>query len=297
MKNFYHTGVLVDQAIAGLNVFPKEKYIDATIGGGDHTAKIMELGGIVLGLDQDVNAIKYCQKRFGHQLQKKQLTLVHTNFEKIDEVAKARDFVNVSGILYDLGISSFQMEDPTRGFSFRFKDAPLDMRMGEQTGVKACDLLNALPQKALEEIFFKYGNIREAKKLVQEIIRARTNQRFVTVGDLLTTLMRIKKDFTRDDFAAKVFLSLRIAVNLELEVLSQSLPKAQSLLDKDGRLAVISFQGLEDGVVKNFGRGASSTLVSLSVPMRCEIIANPRSRSAKLRVYRFRGSKNEIAKK
>ena len=283
----FHTGVLLADVIPFLNIKRSNKYIDATIGGGDYTEAILSKGGIVLGIDQDEEAISFCRGRFKEYIKDKRLSVALGNFENVHKIALENDFHDISGIVYDLGISSGQIDNLERGFSFKNGKAVLDMRMSKLTNVKASDILNALGEKQLAGIFYSYGNLLEAKLIARKIVEARKTSSINTVQDLIDILRLIRSDPYQDDFLAKVFLALRIVTNNELESLVDSLPRSIDLLTSGGRLAVISFQSIEDKIVKNLKRSFQIQEITKSpiVPDSLEILQNPRSRSAKLRVY------------
>jgi len=197
-------------------------------------------------------------------------------------------FEKLDGILLDLGLSSFQLDSPERGFSFRF-DAPLDMRMSPELGVRAVDLVNGLNVGELEELFMKLGEEKQARRIAKEIVGSRVDHKITTTTELAEIVKKVKKvSFGKHIHpATQVFQALRIAVNDELNNLREVLPKASSLLGKDGRLVVISFHSLEDRIVKDFFKSSSELKVLTEKPITAseeEVGLNPRSRSAKMRV-------------
>src|SRR3989344_1463859 len=227
--NSYHTPVLLDTAIDYLNVRQGHRYIDATLGGGGHSALIKSRGGLVLGIDQDQDAIDNSKKIVD--------CVVKSNFIHLEEVAKNNNWYPVSGVLLDLGMSMHQIEDPKRGFSFQ-KDGPLDMRMGN-SAVTAAELINHLPFNHLVKIFKDFGEIPEAKLLAQKII----SNRPVTTTIQLSTVC--------GKWSQQAFQALRIAVNDELGSLIQVIPQIKNVLEIGGRVVIISFHSLEDRIVKN----------------------------------------------
>lgn len=269
----YHVPVLLQSVLHYLNVRPGKKYIDATFGGGGHSTAILSAGGLVLGIDQDPEAISACPP-LDH------LQLVRGNFTHLAQIAHRFSWVPVSGILYDLGVSSWQINNPGRGFSFQ-KDGPLDMRMDPDLMHNAATLINHLNVPQLARIFDMFGEIPSATAVAKKIVQTRPFTSTVALAEVLGD------KHTR----RRVFQALRIAVNDELTSLSVSLPQAYDLLEPSGRLAVISFHSLEDRIVKNTYRLWSSqkkgTIITSSpvVPGREEIAANSRSHSAKLRVF------------
>lgn len=265
--NGYHIPVLLNEVVAALEIKPGEKYIDCTYGGGGHFRAIQQAGGIVLGIDQDPEA----------------QAPVHGNFAHLKEIADMAGFHPVSGILFDLGVSSHQLETDYRGFSFRRGGlSKLDMRMDQTAGLTAADLINAGSEKELANLFFKYGEERESRKIAKAIV---LNRPIETTNDLAEIILKARlarragrgKDRTHP--ATRVFQALRIAVNDELASLEEALPQALELLKPGGKLAVISFHSLEDRKVKNFMK--KSLLIRPSLE---EIKINPRARSGKLRI-------------
>lgn len=293
--NTYHISVLLQETIAQLNIRAGKRYIDGTIGGGGHTAEILKHGGIVLGLDVDQDALEFVQKdlrlkikdlRFGTDL-----VLVKGNFKGIATIARENGFEKVAGILLDLGVSSHHFDEAKRGFSFQ-SEGPLDMRMDKELQVNAGDLVNALTRGELIELFTTYGEEPFARSIASHIVEARKEKRIETTTEL-AGIIRKAVPFTKKGInpATKVFQALRIAVNDELHVLIETLPKAVELLESNGRLAVISFHSLEDRIVKRSflafeekGLGKVVTKKPI-VPSEEEIMANSRSRSSKLRVF------------
>lgn len=295
MNNF-HTPVLLKETVDLLQVKKGEKYIDATLGGGGHTERILRLGGRVLGIDVDQEALDFVKKKLEFRIQNAELILAKGNFREIDKIAHLNSFNKVGGIVFDLGISSYQIDNPKRGFSF-LKGGPLDMRMDESLGVKASDLINILPKGELYEIFTKLGEERRALAISNSIVSARRIAPIQTTGDLLSVISKaygIKgelTDFTRANIGKRVFQALRIAVNDELESIKEALPKSLELLQKEGRVAVISFHSLEDRIVKqnfvDFEKRNMGKIITKKpiVAGEEEMNANPRSRSAKLRIF------------
>ncbi len=287
IKNVYHTSVLLQEAVDSLVVAPGKRFIDATLGGAGHTKAILEKGGIVLGIDQDEDSLKFVSE----QIKNPNLVVALGNFKDIDIIAKENTFEHVDGILFDLGVSSHQFDEGARGFSFQ-KEASLDMRMGTSLSVKAADLVNGLTKGELMELFTKLGEEPFAKRIAEEIVKARENKPIETTTELAQIAIKgYPRGFHKIHPATKIFQALRIAVNDELNSLKTALPKAVALLKKNGRLSVISFHSLEDRIVKEFlneceekGLGKVVTKKPI-VPTEEEINANPRSRSAKLRVF------------
>jgi 16S rRNA (cytosine1402-N4)-methyltransferase len=291
----YHTSVLLQETVEQLTIKPGKRYIDGTLGGGGHTSAILEKGGIVLGLDVDDDALAFVENKYNEKDSKftigKELFLAKGNFKNIDKLAKEKGFAMVSGILLDIGISSHHVDASERGFSFQ-KAGPLDMRMDKTLQVTAGDLVNALTKNELMDLFFNLGEERFSRSIAAHIVEARKEKRIETTTEL-SDIVRRSVPHTKPGVnpATKVFQALRIAVNDELNVLIEALPKALSLLDHGGRLAVISFHSLEDRIVKRmfleFAEKGLGTIVTKKpiIPTEEEIAANSRSRSSKLRVF------------
>ncbi len=287
--NNYHQSVLLKETIDGLRVEKDKKYIDATVGGGGHSFEILKKGGIVLGIDVDSDALEFVKRRWKIESRslnvgEENLTLVRGNFRDIDKIARLNNFNRAAGIIFDLGVSSHQIDSPARGFSFQ-NDGPLDMRMDQELGVRALDLIKILTKDELYEIFTKFGEESRAWAISDAIVRARAIKPIVTTRDLAKIV------FTKKGQNKKVFQALRIVVNDELNSIMQALPKALELLEKNGRLCVISFHSLEDRIVKrkfiefeekNMGRIITEKPI---VPRDEEIEKNKRARSAKLRIF------------
>ena len=258
----YHTPVMLAEVLRYIHIKKGFWYIDCNLGGGGHTEGVLEKGGKVLGIDLDPEAImevaqKYHLKTnmFEGRLQatSENLILCQSNFSHLKLVVEKYNIGRVSGVLFDLGVSSHQLETTERGFSFNV-DAPLDMRMDQNYGVSAADLINGLHEKELAQLFWKFGEERFAKGIAKKIIRARQNKPVTTTNQLaqiiLSSRPRSKADRTHP--ATRVFQALRIAVNDELNSLTESLPQTLDILEPEGRLIVISFHSLEDRIVKDF---------------------------------------------
>ncbi|MDP2649281.1 MAG: 16S rRNA (cytosine(1402)-N(4))-methyltransferase RsmH [bacterium] len=288
--NVFHKSVLLKEVIDYLDVKKGKKYIDSTLGGGGHTLEVLERGGIVLGVDQDQEAIDHIEKNFKFQISNFKLTIVRGNFRDIDKIAHLKGFDKVSGIIFDLGLSSHQIETSARGFSF-LTEAPLDMRMDKSLEVRARDLINALTEKELYELFTKLGEEYNARAISSAISRARRIKPIETTTELANIIKSVGRH-EKIHPATKVFQALRIAINDELNNLRESLPRAVGLLDKGGVLAIISFHSLEDRIVKNtfleFSKEGIGTILTKRPvePNFEEIKENKRSRSAKLRIFR-----------
>lgn len=279
----YHTPVLTKEVLEYLNVREGEKYIDATVGGGGHATEIIKRGGNVLGIDQDSEALEAARTQPASPTQ---LTLVQGNFHSIGQIAHEYGFTDVAGVLFDLGTSSYQLEQSGRGFSFR-RNELLDMRMDTQTlRVSAADLLNGLTEGELKELFRTYGEEPKARQIAREIVVRRDQQKIETTSSLTGIIESIGGT---GKTKARVFQALRIAVNDELNALREALPKAIELLKPGGCIAVISFHSLEDRIVKQeYQKQKAEDRIIILTPKpvtatRAEIQHNPKASSAKLR--------------
>ena len=288
MENF-HTPVLLKEAIDYLNVETGAKYIDATLGGGGHTEEILRRGGKVLGIDCDPEAIEYAGLRVQDSGFRENLRLARGNFKDLKSIALSESFDKVSGIIFDLGVSTHQLLTPSRGFSFN-TETPLNMRMDPQLAVTAADLINGLGKGELYELFFKLGEEHNARAVAQAIVRARALAPIKTCDELAQIIIQARPkrgSFDRTHPATRIFQALRIAVNDELNNLREALPQAVELLRPKGRLVVISFHSLEDRIVKEFFRQEARFLILTKHPIKPSLEEkrrNPRSRSAKMRV-------------
>ena len=288
----YHKPVLLEKTIDLLQIKPGKKYIDATLGGGGHTEKILENGGIVLGIDIDQDALDYV---FQH-INNKNLVLAKGNFVDLEKIAHLNGFEKVWGILFDLGVSSHQIDSSERGFSF-LKNGPLDMRMDKDLSLTAEYLVNVLGKGELYELFNRLGQESHASAISRAITGARRVKAIKTTDELLEVIKKAYgyredlSDFDKNKIGQKVFQALRIAVNNELENIEKALPQAVKLLESGGRIAVISFHSLEDRIVKkifreferqNLGKAVTQKPI---VPDDKEMRQNSRSKSSKLRVF------------
>ncbi len=296
--------VLLSAVLEGLRPRSGMSFIDATLGAGGHAAALLEASapdGRLLGFDRDAAALEVARRRlarFGDRVR-----VVHASYAQIGRLAPAHGFEAVDGILFDLGLSSLQLDDPARGFSFRF-DAPLDMRFDPRHGITAAELVNELPEERLAALLREYGEERHARRIARAIVAARPVR---TTGRLAEVVARAvpRARHERIHPATRTFQALRIAVNEELEALERALPQAVELLRPGGRLAVISFHSLEDRIVKRFMRREAQDCLCPPEQLVCtcehvarlrvitrkpimateeEIAANPRARSARLRL-------------
>lgn len=292
-----HIAVLQKEVSEYLDPRPGKKIIDGTCGAIGHARQILEkIGkeGKLLCLDLDSSALSRAQESFGQEINEGRVILVNDNFANLEKIVSENNFIPVSGILVDLGMSSDQLETSGRGFSF-LKDEPLDMRYSSQQELTAREIINLWLQPELEKILREYGEEKLARQISRQLIKERKIKPILTTQELVAAIGRgVPERFKHDrlHFATRTFQALRITVNNELENLQEFLPQAFGLLDKGGRLVVISFHSLEDRIVKNFFRDTTkdSQAQILTkkpvVPAAAELASNPRSRSAKLRALR-----------
>ncbi len=281
-----HVPVLLKEVIESLHIKNQGRYVDATLGAGGYTKAICEEGGVVLGIDTDDSMLNIARE----ELKVMNVKFVNGNFRNLKRVAEENEFSEVDGVVYDLGVSNVHFNDEERGFSFRNGNAKLDMRLDTKfQSLKASDLLNALRVDQLRQIFEEVIGRNEAFNLARIIVARRDIKKFETVQDLLNILGEKKPGKIHP--ATKIFMALRIAVNSELDNLRDSLPQALDLVRVGGRIAVVSFHSLEDRIVKDqfnewkeSGYGKVVTGKPM-LPSNEEILINPKSRSAKLRVF------------
>jgi 16S rRNA (cytosine1402-N4)-methyltransferase len=299
-----HIPVLLNETIELLDIKPDGIYVDMTLGGGGHSQEILNKlhNGRLFGFDQDVFAINKANERFKKNSNFK---AINSNFiyakEKLNEIG----IFEVDGILFDLGVSSFQFDMPERGFSYRF-DAPLDMRMNQQDSLSAFEVVNNYDYEDLVRIFFEYGEEKYSKLIVRKIVQARELKPIETtfeLVDIIKSALPAKELSKKGHPAKKIFQALRIEVNQELVILEKALTNAIDLLKVGGRLAVITFHSLEDRIVKQLFRNLSTIDIPKGVPIiveeepliklinrkvitasESELANNNRSHSAKLRV-------------
>lgn len=249
--NDYHIPVLYYETLDNLVKNPDGIYIDCTLGGGSHSEGILERlsdKGLLISIDQDTNAIEYSKKRlekFGSKWK-----VFKGNFENIDTIAYMAGANKVDGILMDIGVSSKQLDDPDRGFSYRY-DVKLDMRMNTEQKISAYDVVNTYSEEQLSKIIFEYGEERHARKIAKLIVEERKSSPIEKTSDLIALIKRAYPERASKHPAKKTFQAIRIEVNRELEVLENAMSKAVELLKIGGRLAIITFHSLEDRIVKN----------------------------------------------
>ena len=249
--NDYHIPVLYYETLDNLVINPDGIYIDCTLGGGSHSEGILERlsdKGLLISIDQDTNAIEYSKKRLEKFDSK--WKVFKGNFENIDTIAYMAGVDKVDGILMDIGVSSKQLDDPKRGFSYRY-DVKLDMRMNTEQKISAYDVVNTYSEEQLSKIIFEYGEERHARKIAKLIVEERKSSPIEKTSDLIALIKRAYPERASKHPAKKTFQAIRIEVNRELEVLENAMSKAVELLKVDGRLAIITFHSLEDRIVKN----------------------------------------------
>jgi len=294
MAKTIHIPVLLQEAVLGLNLSSGDNVIDATVGGGGHAKAILEKtypDGKLLGVDWDKMAIEMASealKDFGNRAILKQ-----GNYSDIKKIVYESGFSEIRAVLLDLGASCDQFKDLSRGFSFE-SDESLDMRFSDQVSTTAFDIVNTWPENDLAKIFTEYGEERHAARAAKNIITARRDAPILTAKDLAYTAMRGVgwRGRQRLHPATRVFQALRIAVNSEFENIQKGVPDMVDILDRGGRMAVITFHSLEDRIVKNIFKSMSKAdvpivkLINKKVikPSREEVLSNRASRSAKLRI-------------
>lgn len=292
----YHNPVLLFESVDGLAIHPKGVYVDVTFGGGGHSQEILKrLGsdGKLFAFDQDQDALQ-------NAIDDDRFVLIPENFRHIKRFLRLHGVKKVDGILADLGVSSHQFDEASRGFSTRF-NADLDMRMNKKEGLSAYDVINTYSEDALSSMFFQYGELRNSKAIAKEIVNARADKEIKTSFDLKEVLRRFLPKPKEHKILAQIFQAIRIEVNQEMEVLKEFLLQTPNLLQEGGRLSVISYHSLEDRLVKRFlqnglfeGEPEKDFYGNIDVPFKKagkliipsaqEIKENNRARSAKLRI-------------
>lgn len=244
----YHQPVMLEECIDALNIKPEGTYVDVTFGGGGHSMRILEKlkGGRLIAFDQDEDARKQAEN-----IQSRSFTFCQANFMYMKKYLKLNGVTKVDGILADLGISSHQIDSPERGFSTRY-DGPLDMRMNKSSAVSASDVLNEYSEAELHKILGMYGEIKNAKTAAKMIVQQRVNNPFSRTEDLKKALQTITPRGKENKYFAQVFQALRIEVNQEMKALEDFLHQCGEVMEKGGRLVVMSYHSLEDRMVKNF---------------------------------------------
>ena len=307
--DFKHISVLLDETIDGLDIKPDGIYVDGTLGGGGHSYEILKRlspKGRLIGIDQDGEALKAAGERLKEF--ENQITLVRSNYCEIDKVLKELNVEKVDGILLDIGVSSYQLDNLERGFSYK-SDAPLDMRMDTRQELTAADVVNTYSENELFKIIKDYGEDKFAKNIAKHIVLARKEKPLETTKELSEVIKRaipMKVQAKGGHPAKKTFQAIRIEVNQELTVLKESIDKMIDLLKPNGRICIITFHSLEDRIVKtkfrenenpctcppNFpvcvcGKKSKGKVVTRKpiIPSEDEIEENKRAKSSKLRIF------------
>lgn len=307
MKEFAHTSVLLEECLEGLNIRPDGVYVDCTLGGGGHSFHIAQRlgpGGRLIGIDRDDDALRAAGERLSPYADR--FTPVKSNFSDVKAVL-ADLGLKADGILFDLGVSSFQLDEPERGFSY-MQDAPLDMRMDRSTGATAADLINSYDEHAIADILWRYGEERYSRQIARAIVRARALAPIATTGQLceiIKSAMPPQALREKQHPAKRSFQAIRIAVNGELSAVEEALRDLWKSLNPGGRICVITFHSLEDRITKEafaeMARGCTCPpqfpvcvcggkpkvkLIAKKpiLPTEKELETNPRARSAKLRI-------------
>lgn len=311
---FNHTPVLLKETIDGLNIDKDKIYVDATLGGGGHSEEILRKlsngKGFLIGIDQDDDAIRETGSRLKKYIDDKKLIIVKSNFENIDKVLDGLNINNVDGILFDLGVSSYQLDEGERGFSYN-KDAKLDMRMDKENPLTCEILVNTYQEKELKDIIEEYGEEKFARSIAKKIVTYRNDKKIETtleLAEIIKSAIPMKFRYMEgkgNNPAKRTFQAFRIYINRELEVLETALDKSINRLNDGGRLAVITFHSLEDRIVKNkFKTFENPCTCPKGYPCICgkkpfgkiitrkvitandrEILDNRRSKPAKLRIF------------
>lgn len=307
--DFKHYSVLLPETIEQLHIKEDGIYVDGTLGGGGHSYEIAKrlTTGRLIGIDQDYDALEAAGERLRPFADR--VTLVHSNYEAMVERAHELGIDKVDGILLDLGVSSFQLDTPERGFSYMVEDAPLDMRMDQDNPMTAADIVNDYSEEDLYRIIRDYGEDRFAKNIAKNIVKERQKERITRAGQLNQIIERSipkKLQVTGGHPAKRTYQAIRIELNRELDVLEQNLDAFIDLLAEDGRICIITFHSLEDRIVKNTfkknqdpctcpkdfpvcvcGKKSKGRVITRKpiLPSEKELEENTRSRSAKLRVF------------
>lgn len=312
--SFSHRPVLLTEVIEELHIKPDGIYVDGTLGGAGHSIEItkrLSAGGRLIGIDQDADAINAATERLAPY--RDRVTIVRENYRAFDAVLNERNIKKVDGILLDLGVSSFQLDTASRGFTYREADAPLDMRMDQRKALTAKEIVNTYSEGELYRILRDYGEERFAKQIARNIVAMRDGQPVTTAGELVEIIrcsIPKKQQMSGGHPAKRTFQAIRIELNEELTVLSESIDRMIDRLNDGGRLAIITFHSLEDRIVKNaFRRNESPCTCPPNFPVcvcgnvskgeidpkkpilpsKSEQEENQRSKSAKLRVFTRKG--------
>jgi 16S rRNA (cytosine1402-N4)-methyltransferase len=292
----YHIPALLKESIDGLNIRPDGIYVDVTFGGGGHSMEILKRlkTGKLIAFDQDEDAVINAPAD-------ENFLFLNQNFRFLRNNLQFNNIQSIDGLIADLGVSFHQFDEPDRGFTFR-QDAPLDMRMNKKGSVTAAYLLNTMDETSLADIFYRYGELSNSRRIAAEMVRARAAKPFAMVNDIMNAVGKLAPFRQEHKFYARLFQSLRIAVNHEIDYLQEMLEQTLTLLNSGGRLVVISYHSLEDRQVKNFMKTGNFTgeekkdfYGNIETPFRIinrkgttpddkEVAINKRARSARLRI-------------
>ncbi len=292
----YHLPALLEESIAGLNLRPDGVYVDVTFGGGGHSRAILShlTTGRLIAFDQDLDAAV-------NIINDERVTFLNQNFRYLKNNLRYLGYKEIDGLIADLGVSFHQFDEQERGFSFR-SDAQLDMRMNRKSGLRASDLLRTYDEEQLASVFYRYGELDNSRKIARAVVKARQTKPVVTVKDLSEAVESLVPFNQENKFYAKLFQSLRIEVNREMDALTDMLTQALQILKPGGRMVVITYHSLEDRLVKNFirtgnfdGTAEKDFYGNLLVPFRAinrkvivpseeEVAKNNRARSARMRI-------------
>ena len=294
----YHIPALLNETVEGLEILPDGVYADLTFGGGGHSRAILSHlsdNGKLYGFDQDIDA-------YANRIDDKRFTFVYSNFRYLSNFMRYYGEEQIDGIVADLGVSFHHFDDEKRGFSFRFEEGELDMRMNRNSSLAARDILNTYTEERLADIFFLFGEMKNSRRVASEIVKARASRPFATTDDFLKVVSKFIKPTQEKKELAQLFQALRIEVNNEIDVLKSMLSQSLKVLKPGGRIAVLTYHSLEDRIVKNYfktgnisGKVEKDFFGRIDTPFRLvnnkvivpsdeEIERNPRSRSAKLRI-------------
>ncbi len=290
-----HVPVMLGEVLDSLKLEPGKIIVDATLGTGGHAAEILKKitpNGRLIGIDRDENSLAVCRKRLEEF--RDHVEFVHANFADIDQVLAGLKIDKIDGIIFDLGISSFQLQDAQRGFSFQ-QEGPLDMRLDKTSYISAYDLVNNLNENEISQILWNFGQERWHNRIAHLLVQERRNEPIATTKQLANLVMRAiphryRRSYYRIHPATRTFQAVRIAVNRELEILESAVKKSVDILNPQGRISVISFHSLEDRVIKHTFRALKAEgLIDIITakpltPAPAEVEANPSSRSSKFRV-------------
>ena len=298
MELAYHIPALLNETVEGLEILPDGVYADLTFGGGGHSRAILSHlsdNGKLYGFDQDIDA-------YANRIDDKRFTFVYSNFRYLSNFMRYYGEEQIDGIVADLGVSFHHFDDEKRGFSFRFEEGELDMRMNRNSSLTARDILNTYTEERLADIFFLFCEMINSRRVASEIVKARASRPFATTDDFLKVVSKFIKPTQEKKELAQLFQALRIEVNNEIDVLKSMLSQSLKVLKPGGRIAVLTYHSLEDRIVKNYfktgnisGKVEKDFFGRIDTPFRLvnnkvivpsdeEIERNPRSRSAKLRI-------------